>query len=103
VGVVPVSFYFSGNGFSASDVYVPIGEWTDSAMQDRHISLANHAVGRLKPGVTLEQARADMDGIARRLAEQYPDANKDSGIGLVPLKRDITGDVAMLSTSCRAL
>jgi predicted permease len=95
VGVVPASFYFSGNGFSASDVYVPIGEWTDSTMQDRHISLANHAVGRLKPGVTLEQARADMDGIARRLAEQYPDANKDSGIGLVPLKRDITGDVAM--------
>ena len=51
------------------------------------------AVGRLKPGVTLEQAQADMDAVAQRLAEAYPDANKDKGIALLPLKQDVVGDI----------
>src|SRR5271168_556015 len=51
------------------------------------------ALGRLKQGVTLAAAQADMDQIANNLALAYPDADKGAGIALVPLKEDIVGDV----------
>ena len=43
---------------------------------------------RMKSGVTLQQARAEMDRISRVLEKQYPDANKDVGIGLSPLHEE---------------
>jgi putative ABC transport system permease protein len=51
-----------------------------------------NVMARLKPGVTPEQAQANMDYIAGALAAQYPDANKDHGIRLVPLHEQILGD-----------
>src|SRR4029077_7458836 len=53
--------------FSPTDVYVPIGQWTDPTFRDRRISMGMNSIGRLKPGVTLEQARADMDRIGHNL------------------------------------
>jgi predicted permease len=79
--------------FSPTDVYVPIGQWTDPTFLDRHISMGMNSIGRLKPGVTFEQARADMDRIGRNLEAAYPDSNKGTGITLVPLKTDVVGDV----------
>jgi putative ABC transport system permease protein len=93
VGIIPANFSFSGNEFVTGDAYVPIGQSTDWSLRDRKITY-EQGIGRLKPGVTLEQARAEMDAIARGLAEQYPETNKDNGIALVPLKQDITGDTA---------
>ena len=48
---------------------------------------------RLKPGVTLEQARAEMNGIMARLEKQYPDALTDEGVALTPLHEDLVGDI----------
>jgi len=79
--------------FSPIDVYVPIGQWTDPTFRDRHISMGMNSIGRLKPGVSFEQARADMDRIGRNLEAAYPDSNKGTGITLVPLKTDVVGDV----------
>jgi predicted permease len=79
--------------FSPSDVYVPIGQWTDATFRDRRISMGTNSIGRLKPSVSLEQARADMDRVALNLAGAYPDADKGTGITLVPLKTDVVGDV----------
>ena len=53
-------------------------------------------VGRLKPGVTLEQANADMQALARGLADQYPVVNNGTGVTLAPLKSDLVGSVKPL-------
>src|ERR1700678_182340 len=45
-------------------------------------------LGRMKPGVTLAQANADMDTVARHIAEDYPKSNKGWGVSVVPLKND---------------
>src|SRR5579864_4515434 len=69
VGVVPPSFTFYGHD---RDVYTAIGQWNDPSFRDRRISVSARAIGRLKPGVALPQAKADMDHIARNLAAAYP-------------------------------
>ena len=94
VGVIPATFHYSGNNFGSSrDVYVPIGQWNDPTFRDRKVGMGMDAVGRLKPGVTFEQAKADMDALGRHLAEEYPEADKGLGITLVPLKQNIVGDI----------
>jgi putative ABC transport system permease protein len=94
VGVIPADFHFdSNNNFQRSDVYVPIGQWTNPMFLDRRAPMGMDAVGRLKPSVTLEQARADMDSLAQHLAEQYPDADKGMGITLLPLKQNEVGEI----------
>ena len=89
-GVVPSGFSFYGQ---FRDVYTPIGQWNDSSFRDRRIDMSAHAVGRLKPGVTLHQAQADMDNVARNLGATYPEADKDVGISLVSMKEDMVGKV----------
>ncbi len=49
-------------------------------------------VGKLRPGVTLEQAQEEMDGIARRQAERYPETNQGWQIRVMPLRERIAGD-----------
>lgn len=93
VGVIPADFRYQSGNFHNSDVYVPIGQWNDTTFRDRRAGMGMDAVGRLKPGVTLEQAHTDMDALAQHLAEVYPDADKDSGIALIQLKQDVVGDI----------
>jgi len=90
VGVVPASFRFYGRD---RDVYTPIGQWNDPSFRDRRISVSAHSIGRLKTGVSLAQAKADMDMVARHLGEEYPVADKDVGIAVVGMKEDMVGDV----------
>ena len=90
VGVIPAGFTFYGHD---RDVYTPIGQWNDASFRDRRVDVSSHGVGRLKPGVTLSQAKADMDGIAQNLAVAYPEADKAVGITLVSMKEDIVGNV----------
>ena len=51
------------------------------------------AVGRLKPGVTVEQAQAQMDSIARRLEKQYPGSNTGRGVKLIPLQEQLVQNI----------
>ena len=87
-GVIPQNFYFccGSINFRLSDVYVPIGASKLPWMRDRRIEPGIRAVGRMKQGVTLAQTRADMNDVARNLAVAYPDADKDVGIAVTPLK-----------------
>jgi predicted permease len=88
VGVVPSSFYFccESTNFRLGDVYVPIGAWNNNSFYDRQNHIGALGVGRLKSGVTLAQAQADMDSVARGLAIAYPDSDSRSGIFLAALK-----------------
>ncbi len=93
VGVIPSTFYFSGENFHRSDVFTPIGQWNDPTFRDRRTGMGMDAVGRLKAGVTLAQAKGDMDALAQHLAEAYPTSNKGTGITLVPLKQNVVRHV----------
>ena len=98
VGVIPENFYFccETTEFRLSDVYVPIGVSKDPWMRDRRITPGIRAVGRMKQGVTLAQAAADMDGVARNLTAAYPDIEKDLGIVVTPLKQVMVQDIRPL-------
>src|SRR5205807_2217654 len=50
-----------------------------------------NVVARLKPGVTVERARDEMDAIARRLQQQYPDQNAKVGSVVVPIREELLG------------
>lgn len=90
VGVMPSGFSFYGQ---QRDVYTAIGQWADPSFRDRGIEVSTHAIGRLAPNVTLAQASADLDVVARNLAAAYPVADKNIGIAVVSMKQDIVGNV----------
>jgi predicted permease len=92
VGVIPETFdlYRSAH---PTDVYVPIGQWNNPVLPARGAGLGIHGVARLKPGVTIEQARADMERVTANLAAIYPEWDKGIGANLIPFKRALLGDV----------
>jgi putative ABC transport system permease protein len=89
VGVLPASFTL----YRGTDVYVPMGQWPNPALENRSAGLGLQGIGRLRAGVTLAEAQADLDGVMRRLAEAYPEANRGNGAALIPLKHRLVGDV----------
>ena len=90
VGVVPEKSPI----YTTADVFTPLGQFNEEPFRDRRASLGTVGIARMKPGVTLAQARADMDTVARNLATEYPDANKGTSIFVNPLKEDIIGEIA---------
>jgi predicted permease len=96
VGVIPANLQLDIPGFRDSQVYAPIGQWSNPILLERGAGLGFHGIGRLKAGVTIEQARADMDGVMRSLAEAFPDADKGISANLRPLKEQMTGSIRPL-------
>jgi len=91
IGVLPPDFRWNNR---QTDVWMPfvLEPGRDyRATSGRYMN----AVGRLKPGVTLQQAQTEMSGIARRLEEQYPVFNKNWGVNLVPLHEQTVGQVRL--------
>ena len=96
VGIIPASFRLNIPSFSEADIYAPVGQWNNPLLSNRGAGLGFHGIGRLKPGVTLEQARADMDQVSHNLAAAYPDADQGISANLLPLKQRMLGDVKPL-------
>ena len=87
VGVMPPEFdYPAGRELWAARAV------TERERQDRGSSYWQ-VVGRLKAGVTAEQARAEMDSIAARLAEEHPQTNAAIKSTVVPLQEQLTGHI----------
>ena len=93
IGVMPESFNLYLGSFRSGDVYAPIREWSNPALRNRRAALGLHGIGRMKPGVTIEQAKADLQAIARNLAAAYPDANGGTTANTLPLSQDIVGRI----------
>jgi predicted permease len=91
VGVIPESFHLFPS-FRGRQVYVPVGQWDTPMLLQRGAGMGLHGIGRLKPGVTLDQARADMSAVSRRLAAAFP-ADKGMTAKVLPLKQQLVGDV----------
>jgi predicted permease len=94
VGVLPASFHFRAFNFAGiKDVYVPVGQTKDPFFYHRDVHKGMDAIGRLKPGVSLAAAQADMAQITRNLAAAYPNADKGTGASVMPLRDDLVHEV----------
>ena len=92
VGVMPASFHSLPAGLLNKEalLYRPAAEETsEKARSARHL----RAIGRLKDGVTIEQAQSELSMIARRLETQHPESNTNLGIHLVGLHADTVRDL----------
>ena len=93
IGVFPGHLDLPMGYFRSVDVYIPLGEFANPLLSNRHVGLGIHGMARLKPGVTLAQAEADMKLVTDSLARIYPEADKDMGATLTPLKESVVGRV----------
>jgi putative ABC transport system permease protein len=86
-GVMPANFRFP----DFAQMWTPMA-WTD---KERAVRGEHHymVVARLKPGVELQQAQAEMNTISDRLQQQYPDDDKGWGATVLPLHDDLVRDV----------
>jgi putative ABC transport system permease protein len=93
IGIMPPGFEHVSGGYR-----LPHGEQVDvwlvyNLLSQQRVSRASHqcnTLGRLKPGVTIEQAQAEMNAIAARLESQYPD-DRNWHTQLKPLQDDLVG------------
>ncbi len=93
VGVFPGHLDLPMGYFAGVDVYTPLGQFPNRLVGNRLAGLGIHGMARLKPGVTLDQARADMTRVTGELAKVYPEADKDIGAALTPMKDTMIGRV----------
>src|SRR5499426_1608487 len=88
IGVMPPS---RGFRWRDTDIWAPIA-FTAAQVQNRRGDVLN-VFGRLKPEVTLEQARSEMSLIASRLANQYPDTNAGWNVTIGPLLEGVVSEI----------
>ncbi|MGB2590563.1 MAG: ABC transporter permease [Candidatus Acidiferrum sp.] len=90
IGVIPSTFQF----WSAAEIYVPIGQSENPSFDNDGPSRVLQIIGRLAPGVTLSQARAEMNVIDRNRVVAHPEsADTATGITIHSLRQDVIGDL----------
>jgi predicted permease len=87
VGVLPADGRFR----EKSQVYVPIEQYDGGLLRTRESHPGIEVIGRLKPGVTMKAAQAEVAAICSVLARQYPKTNAGHGVRLVRMKDDMVG------------
>ena len=88
VGVMHPEWRFGGRDLA---IFAP-RSFSDNERQGRGAHFMN-AIGRLKPGVTAQQAQTEMSAIAARLEAQYPTSNKGWGAVVTPFRDAVVGDL----------
>ena len=85
IGVMPVWFRGPGD----ADLWVPL----DMSLENigRRGSHSWRGIGRIKAGVTIERARADLRAIAERLEKQFPDSNRNVDAVVIPMREWLVG------------
>jgi len=97
IGVLPEGFNFPIRT-DTTDLYITFADL--AATQDGSAPVTQQrgshsleGIARLKPGMTIEQAQADLSTIAAALEKQYPETNTNFGFASKPLREDLIGDV----------
>ena len=93
VGIMPADFFFPS---PRTELWVPLA--LAPAKQNRG-SHSYEAIGRLKPGVTLQTGRAELNTIAQRLEQEYPDSNTGWGVAANSRYDEIFDDDLQLTLS----
>ena len=91
IGVMPRGVHLPGYGNWSDKLWVPIA-FSDQEKTER----GNHfldVIARIKSGITLKQAQAEMETIAARLAKEYPKYNTRIGATVTPLHEELVGDI----------
>ena len=88
IGIAPRDFQLSGE----ADIFTPLGQSTDPQMQNRE-ARRYQVIGRLAPGVSLNQAQAELALTGRHLAAQYPKSNAGLSVRIHPLLQELVSDV----------
>ncbi|HEU4619283.1 MAG TPA: ABC transporter permease [Gammaproteobacteria bacterium] len=99
--VMPAGFQFPIRVAAPVDLWIPLKQF-NPALADRRGARLIDVIGRLRSGVALEQAQAEMDLIASRLSDRYPDTNESIGVRVMPALEEVAGDASrsLLLVSC---
>jgi putative ABC transport system permease protein len=90
IGIMPPSFLFP----SRAELWTPVGQESGQpSWQERGNHPGLYGIGRLQPGVSLAQARGEMDTIAARLEKQYPQSNTGNRVTITPLHETIVSNI----------
>jgi len=84
IGVLPSNASFPADG----EVWLPLS-LLDQPTQSSRVWHSVKVLARLRPGISLSAARADMQTIAQRLSAAYPATNRNEGVALAPLHNDL--------------
>lgn len=90
IGVLPPGLTFPEQ---TVELWVPLEQTIDAKSMHWRDSHYFDVFARLKPGVSMEQARAEMNGIAAALKGENPDTNSGSGTYIIPVKTALVGDI----------
>ncbi len=88
VGVMPASFRFPDHDV---DIWCPSP--SDAPYAQDRLSTWYTVIGRLKPGITIARARANMAQVQAQLGREFPKADANLSVGIEPLKENIVGGV----------
>ena len=88
IGIVPHAQEFP----ATAEMWIPFVPTVETCSCKRN-GHSYQVIGRLKDGVSVAQADAEIRGIAARLASQYPDTNKETGAWVEPLRQRLIGDI----------
>src|SRR5438552_1984017 len=89
IGVMPPGFDLPG----IADVWVPLQTDIDSLPLTERAATNNTIVARLRPGVSLGQADAELKAIAHQLEQEYPDFRRGWTVKVLSLRQDLLGDL----------
>ncbi|HEY2472296.1 MAG TPA: ABC transporter permease [Terracidiphilus sp.] len=88
VGVLPPDFHFIDD----TDVITPLLSQIPAIYRERSVD-ALAVVARLNPGIDIPQAESELNAVQQELDRRYPDANRNLGVSIWPIKKQLIGDV----------
>jgi predicted permease len=92
IGIMPPEYSLIAGG---TELWVPLGQFVNQLPQERGNHVLPVVLARLNRGVTLEGASVEMNNIARRLGELYPE-NKGSGVTIIPVQEQMVSNIRPL-------